>query len=230
MSSRTDAELVKKITNVVQMRLHKTHVNLKRLVGIGKKIADVELLIRKEPEDIRLIGLWGMGGIGKTILAEQVFIKLRSGYGGCLFLANEREQSRKHGMLSLKEKVFSELLGNGVKIDTPNSLPDDIVRRIGRMKVLIVLDDVNDSNHLEKLLRTLDNFGSGSRIIVTTRDKQILEANKADEIYLLREFSFNQALELFNLNAFNQCHDQREYDNLSKAMVNYAKGIPLVMS
>lgn len=28
---------------------------------------------------------------------EQVFIKLRSGYGGCLFLANEREQSRKHG-------------------------------------------------------------------------------------------------------------------------------------
>ena len=98
------------------------------------------------------------------------------------------------------------------------------------MKVLIVLDDVNDSDHLEKLLRTLDNFGSDSRIIVTTRDKQILEANKADEIYLLREFSFNQALELFNLNAFNQCHDQREYDNLSKAMVNYAKGIPLVMS
>ena len=170
-----------------------------------------------------------MGGIGKTILAEKVFIKLRSEYDDCLFLANEREQSRKHGIISLKEKVFSELLGNVVKIDTPNSLPNDIVR-IGRMKVLIVLDDVNDSNHLEKLLRTLDNFGSDSRIIVTTRDKQILEANKADEIYLLREFSFNQALELFNLNAFNQCHDQREYDNLSKAMVNYAKGIPLVMS
>ncbi|KAG4990827.1 hypothetical protein AAZX31_09G072600 [Glycine max] len=227
---KTDAELVKKITNVVLMRLHKTHVNLKRLVGIGKKIADVELLIRKEPEDIRLIGLWGMGGIGKTILAEQVFIKLRSGYGGCLFLANEREQSRKHGMLSLKEKVFSELLGNGVKIDTPNSLPDDIVRRIGRMKVLIVLDDVNDSNHLEKLLGPLGNFGSGSRIIVTTRDMQVLKANKADEVYPLREFSLNQALELFNLNFFNQCDDQREYDNLSKRVVNYAKGIPLVLN
>ena len=52
-----------------------------------------------------------MGGIGKTILAEKVFIKLRSEYDDCLFLANEREQSRKHGIISLKEKVFSELLG-----------------------------------------------------------------------------------------------------------------------
>lgn len=52
------------------------------------------------------------------------------------------------------------------------------------MRVLIVLDDVNDSTLLEKLRTTLDNFGSGSRIIVTTRDEQVLNANKIDDIYL----------------------------------------------
>jgi len=53
------------------------------------------------------------------------------------------------------------------------------------MNVLIVLDDVHDSyHHIEKLLGTLDNFGSGSRTIVTTRDEQVLNANKIDDIYL----------------------------------------------
>ncbi|XP_029129182.1 protein SUPPRESSOR OF npr1-1, CONSTITUTIVE 1-like [Cajanus cajan] len=230
---QNDAELLKAIVDLVLLRLGKHVVNLKGLVGIDTKVADVESLIckPKEPKDIRLIGIWGMGGIGKTTLAEELFNKLRFDceYDGCYFLANEREQSSKHDIIFLKERIFSELLGNAVKIDTPNSLPNDVVWRIGRMKVLIVLDDVNESDHLEKLLGTLDNFGSGSRIIVTTRDEQVLNANKADDIYQLREFSFNKALELFNLNAFNQSDHQREYDDLSKRVVDYANGIPLVL-
>jgi len=96
-----------------------------------------------------------------------------------------------------------------VKIDTSNLLPEYIVRRICLMRVLIVLDDVNDSTLLEKLRTTLDNFGSGSRIIVTTRDEQVLKANKVYKTYHLTKFSHNEALKLFNLNAFSQSDHQR---------------------
>lgn len=210
MSCRDDDELLKEIVKLVLKRLGKHLVNSKGLVGIDKKIADIESLIRKESKDTRLIGIWGMGGIGKSTLAEKVLNKLRSGFEGCYFLANEREQSNRHGLISLKEKIFSELLGYDVKIDTLYSLPEDIVRRISCMKVLLILDDVNDLDHLEKLLGTLDNFGSGSRIIVTTRDEQVLKANKVDEIYRLREFNHDKALEFFNLNTFNQSDDLRK--------------------
>jgi len=73
----------------------------------------------------------------KTIHAEEVFNKLKFDheYDACYFLANEREQSSKYEITILKEKIFSKLLGNAVKIDTPNSLPHDIV---WRMKILRV--------------------------------------------------------------------------------------------
>ncbi|XP_027903519.1 TMV resistance protein N-like isoform X2 [Vigna unguiculata] len=227
---RNDADMLKAIIDLVLMRLRKSVVISKGLVGIDKRIADVESLIHRdvESEKARLIGLWGMGGIGKTTLAEEVFNKLRSKYEGCYFLANEREQSSRKGKVSLKEEIFSALLGD-VKIDTPNSLPEDIVRRIRQMKVLIILDDVNDSDHITELLGAVDNFGSGSSIIVTTRDEQVLKASKADEIYHLRELTSDEALELFNLNAFNQSDHQREYDELSKRIVHYAKGLPLIL-
>nr|KYP32043.1 TMV resistance protein N [Cajanus cajan] len=226
---RNDAEVVEKIVNLVREKLTKTLFNSKRLVGIDEKIAIVESLIRKEPHNTRLIGIWGMCGIGKTTLAEEVFKKLQCEFEGSYFLANERDQSKRHGMIPLKEMIFSKLLGYDVKIDTPNLLPDDIVRRIGRRKILIVLDDVNDSEHIENLLGTLDIFGSGSRIIVTTRNKQVLKANKANEEYQLKILSFDEALELFNLNVFNQSDLQREYNELSHRVVNYAQGIPLVL-
>ncbi|RDX91293.1 TMV resistance protein N, partial [Mucuna pruriens] len=226
----TDAEVLEAIVDLLLSKLAEPLVNSKGLVGINEKIADVESLIRKRKElnDICLVGICGMGGIGKTTLAEEIFYKLRSEYEGSCFLANEREQSSKRGIISLKNEIFSNLLGY-VKINTERSLPNDIIRRIGRMEVLIVLDDVNDSNHIQDLLGTLDNFGSGSRIIVTTRDERVLNANKADEIYRLTELSFNEALQLFKLIAFHPSDHQREYDVLSKRMVHYAKGVPLVL-
>jgi hypothetical protein len=43
-----------------------------------------------------------------------------------------------------------------------------------RKKVLIVLDDVNDPQHLKYLLGEDGLFGQGSRIMVTSRDRQAL--------------------------------------------------------
>ncbi|XP_057458185.1 disease resistance protein Roq1-like isoform X2 [Lotus japonicus] len=228
---RNDAELLGKIINDVLhqvRRLSKPTLNSKGFVGIGKSIADIEVLLLKQSKDVCIIGIWGMGGIGKTTIAEQVFNKICFEYEGTCFLSNVREELERHGTIYLKEKLFSTLLGEDVKITSPSGLSYYIWRRISRMKVLIVLDDVNDSDQLE-LFGTVDNFGSGSRIIVTTRDKQLLIAKEVDDIHEVGVLSSGEALELFNLIALNQSHLEMEYHETSKRIVDYAKGIPLVL-
>jgi len=219
--------LVEEITKVVLMRLSKlknSPVKSKELVGIDKPIAHLKSLLKKESEKVRVIGIWGMGGIGKTTIAKELFDQICSEYDGCCFLEKVSEELTRHGMESLKKKLFSKLLVKDANID--------IDRRIGRMKVLIVLDDVKSTDQLEKLFGTCDCFRSDSRIIVTSRDKQVLIANEVydDDLYEVGVLDSTEALELFNLNAFKQSHLKvDQFSDVSKRVINYAKGNPLVL-
>lgn len=172
-----------------------------------------------------------MAGIGKTTIAEQVYGRLCSEYEGCYFKANVREESKRHGNMYLKKELYSTLLREDLKIDTPRGLSSFVQRRLRRMKVLVVLDDVNDPQQLETLIGTLGWFGNGSRIIITTRDKQVLAKRVVDnDIYEVKKLDFNDSFRLFNLNAFEQYHHLAdEYVELSTKMVNYADGNPLVL-
>ncbi|XP_061361197.1 putative disease resistance protein At4g11170, partial [Gastrolobium bilobum] len=224
-------EIIKTINHQLTMRLNKQPIQSKELVGIGKSIVHLESLLRQESKDVRVIGIWGMGGIGKTTIAQEIFNKLSSEYDGCCFLANVREELTRGSVNSLKEKLFSTILAQDVKINTANELPGSVMTRLGRIKVLIVLDDVNYVDHLKILVGGHDRFGLGSRIIVTTRNMQVLVAYKVDDddIYEVGALEFDEALELFNFHAFKQNHLDMEYYELSKRVVKYAKGMPLVL-
>ena len=69
-----------------------------------------------------------------------------------------------------------------------------IKSRLSRKKILLVLDDVDKPKQLKMLPGEHDWFGLGSRIIITTRDKHVLEAHGVDEIYEVKELNDENAL------------------------------------
>ncbi|XP_028097049.1 TMV resistance protein N-like [Camellia sinensis] len=178
-------------------------------------------------DDAPVVGIWGMGGIGKTALASAIYAHISCQFEGCSFIENVREVSEKGGLKTPHEQLISEILmEKDLKIGNIGSALSTIRNRVCRKKVHIVLDDVDESTELEKLLGELDWFGFGSRIIITTRNQHTLIRYGITHIYKVEELGEDEATKLFKSKAFRKHQQMGGYGKLARvsaSVVVYAQ-------
>ncbi|KAK9200336.1 hypothetical protein WN944_015533 [Citrus x changshan-huyou] len=200
--------------------------NKNQLVGVESTVEEIESLLGVESKGVYALGIWGIGGIGKTTIARAIFDKISGDFDGSCFLENVREESQIPGGLAcLRQKLLSNLLKD------KNVMPyiDLNFRRLSRVKVLIVFDDVTCFNQLESLIESLDWLTPVSRIIITTRNKQVLRNWGVRKIYEMQALEYHHALELFSRHAFKRNHPDVGYEELSSKVMKYAQGVPLAL-
>ncbi|KAL2318731.1 hypothetical protein Fmac_032607 [Flemingia macrophylla] len=202
-------------------------------VGLEPRIEKVKSLLGMKPGDetVCMLGIYGLGGIGKTELAKALYDKIVRDFDAASFLADVREKSNKiNGLEDLQKTLLSEMLEDlQNELGSPSKGMYEIKCKLHRKKVLLVLDDVDDKDKLEKLAGRCDWFGPGSRIIITTRDKDVLIAHKVEKIYEMKELDEKHSLELFCWNAFKQSHPKTGFGDLSLRAVDFAKRLPLAL-
>ncbi|CAN6554464.1 unnamed protein product [Malus baccata var. baccata] len=226
----TEADLIKNVVNDIWNKLiRESSCDFKGLFGIERHIEQIEsLLCIHSPEACITVGIWGMGGIGKTTIAETVFHKLSSTFEASCFLRNVRENSEQtDGLDRLEKKILKEILK---KEDL--SIGSTFVREsLSRTRVLIVFDDVSDSMQMEHLAGNRLRYGTGSRIIITSRDRRTLRpSGEEDKIYEVEGLKPDDALQLFYSRAFmNNITPKTDYKELAEKAVDYSRGIPLAL-
>ncbi|XP_030936402.1 TMV resistance protein N-like [Quercus lobata] len=180
--------------------------------------------------DVRFVGICGMGGMGKTTLPQEIYRRISGNFEASSFIANIREETKNQGLVSLQKQLLSMILMESeIKIWNVYEGIDVIRNTLHNKKVFIVLDDVDGEQKLGALAGKYDWFGAGSRIIVTSRDSQILISCGVKDIYTSKGLSDNDALKLFTWKAFHKPHPEENFVTLSKDFVNYAKGLPLAL-
>ncbi|KAL6317044.1 hypothetical protein AAG906_026832 [Vitis piasezkii] len=203
---RYESTIIMQITDSVIDKLKHADIGDDNLVGIDSRLEELHSLIGIGFDDVRMLGVYGFGGIGKTTIGQVIFNSIAYQFDGVSFLSIVREQP----ILQLQEILLFAI--TGVKDKNLNNVDEGI-------------------NEIKKRLRqkNRDCLGKGSRIIITTRDKHLLCEYGVDAIYEVQELGFEESMLLFSLCAFKRRFPEEGYVELSRDIVDYANGHPLTL-
>ncbi|KAG2380973.1 TMV resistance protein [Vigna angularis] len=196
-------------------------------------------LFENQPTKVCMIGIWGMGGSGKTTVAKAIYNQIPCAFDDKSFIQGIREvcETDGRGLVHLQEKLSSDALKTNVKIESGEIKKITFEDRLFGKKLFIVLDDVKEIDQLKDLLgnnkrlgqRFGQRFGQGSVIIITTRNLDLLYQLNVDYVYEMDTMDENVSVELFNWHAFGEAKLREDFVKLARSAVSYCGGLPLAL-
>ncbi|XP_043705572.1 putative disease resistance protein RGA3 [Telopea speciosissima] len=195
----------------------------------------VNMLVKSTCNDqiISVFPIVGMGGLGKTTLAQLVF--------NDLLIVNHFDLrmwvcvSEQFEVPRLLKEITESAVADGTKFDVSNL--DVTARKLQEMlmvkRFLLVLDDVWSDDHekWDNLIKHLKSGSAGSKIIVTTRSNNVARMMIPNHTHYLGILSEKECWSLFHQRAFRNGGPQ-ETPNLVEIggrIVKKCGGVPLAV-
>nr|WIL59987.1 nodulation protein [Melilotus officinalis] len=230
--SESEYKFIGKIVEEVSIKINRVPLHVaNKPIGLESRMLEVTSLLGLESDErVSTVGIYGIGGVGKSTTARAVHNLIADQFESVCFLAGVRERTINQGLAHLQETLLSETLGDkDIKVGDVYRGMSIIKRRLQRKKVLLILDNVDKVEQLHALVGGHDWFGFGSKIIITTRDKHLLAIHGIVKVYEVKQLTNEKALNMFRWHAFKNQQIDLDYVDIAKRAVSYCHGLPLAL-
>ncbi|XP_052485996.1 probable disease resistance protein At4g27220 isoform X2 [Gossypium raimondii] len=179
-------------------------------------------------ENINMIGLWGMGGVGKTTLAREVGSQAQK-----LNLFDKvviTTVSQKPNLERIQDQI-AQYIGFDMKNEQGRRSEQELwVRLKNEPRILIIVDDIWESINLkEKMGIPIGDDHKGCKVLLTTRRQQVCQAMDCQNVVQLGCLNDDEAWTLFEKKAGLDDFSDDSIKILANQIVKKCGGLPIAI-
>ncbi|KAH9684865.1 putative disease resistance RPP13-like protein 1 [Citrus sinensis] len=192
----------------------------------------VELLLRddlRNDGEFSVIPIIGMGGLGKTTLAQLVYNDAR--VQGHFDLKAWTCVSDDFDVIRLTKTILRSITKQTTDDSDLNLLQEELKKKLSQKKFLLVLDDVWNENYNDwvDMSRPFEAGAPGSKIIVTARNQEVAAIMGTARAYHLKKLSNDDCLSVFAQHSLGtrDFSSNKSLEEIGKKIVIKCNGLPL---
>lgn len=161
-------------------------------VGMENEIKQVLSDLKKEDKSCKVVSIYGMGGLGKTTLAQKLYnhAEIKAHFEAFSWICITQKFDREKVLQGiLKQLVHADREGEVSRMDDAK-LVEELRKVQQEKKCLIVIDDIwtiDSWKSLEHAFLVREITGGGSKILLTTRNATVGEIGSIHKIQALSE-------------------------------------------
>ncbi|XP_073066292.1 disease resistance protein RPM1-like isoform X2 [Primulina eburnea] len=207
------------------------------VVGIEKPKKQLLEWLMQSDDELKVISVVGMGGLGKTTLVKKIYddASVKANFNSHVWITISENFNLEHLLRDMIYRLASEIMllpPQNLEAMTGGEMKEYVYKFLEDKTYVIVLDDVWKVDAWKSIRYAFPRMSARGRIIITTRFHDVGNVARCEtngHLYHLSPLTAEKSEELFHRKAFPRNSCPPYLDEISNSILKRCEGLPLAI-